>query len=53
MHHMNACHLTVRNLPCELVATLEKEKRRRGASLNPTVIDLLRQRLGITLVMEN
>ena len=47
MHYMNASHLTVRNLPEELAAALEREKRRRGASLNQTVIDLLRQSLGV------
>jgi plasmid stability protein len=40
-------HLTVRNLPPELGKALEREKRRRGASLNATVIDLLRQSLGV------
>jgi hypothetical protein len=33
--------LTIRNLPPELVEMLEREKRRRGESLNQTVIDLL------------
>ena len=47
MHYMNASHLTVRNLPHELAAALEREKRRRGTSLNRTVIDLLRQSLGV------
>jgi hypothetical protein len=47
MHYMNASHLTVRNLPQELAAALEREKRRRGTSLNQTVIDLLRQNLGV------
>jgi len=47
IHNMNASHLTVRNLPDELAAALEKEKRRRGTSLNQTVIDLLRQSLGV------
>jgi len=40
-------HLTIRNLPAEVSAALEKEKRRRGASLNRTVIDLLGQILGL------
>ena len=44
---MNASRLTVRNLPDELTAALEREKRRRGTSLNQTVIDLLRQGLGV------
>jgi plasmid stability protein len=46
MHSVNASHLTVRNLPDELAAALESEKRRRGTSLNQTVVDLLRQSLG-------
>ena len=44
---MNASHLTVRNLPKEVSDALEREKRRRGTSLNQTVIDLLRQGLGV------
>jgi plasmid stability protein len=44
---MNARHLTVRNLPEELSAALEREKRRRGTSLNQTVIDVLTQSLGV------
>jgi plasmid stability protein len=44
---VNASHLTVRNLPDELSAALDREKRRRGTSLNQTVIDLLRQSLGV------
>lgn len=47
MHNMNASHLTVRNLPSELAAALDREKQRRGTSLNQTVIDLLRQSLGV------
>jgi hypothetical protein len=50
---MNASHLTVRNLPEELAAALESEKRRRGTSLNQTVIDLLRQSLGVTGTRSN
>jgi plasmid stability protein len=48
MHIVNASHMTVRNLPDEVAEALEKEKQRRGASLNQTVIDLLRQSLGVT-----
>jgi plasmid stability protein len=48
MHNMNASHLTVRNLPEEVAAALARERHRRGVSLNQTVIDLLRQSLGIT-----
>jgi len=40
-------NLTVRNLPKELAAALEREQQRRGTSLNQTVIDLLRQSLGV------
>jgi hypothetical protein len=40
-------HLTVRNVPPALAAALEKEKRRRGRSLNQTVIELLAQGLGV------
>ena len=39
--------LTVRNLPHEVAQALEREKRRRGTSLNQTVIDLLKQGLGV------
>jgi len=53
MKIMNASHLTVRNLPEELAAALELEKRRRGTSLNQTVIDLLRQSLGVTGTRSN
>ncbi len=41
-------HLTVRNLPPKLAQALELEKRRRGLSLNQTIIDLLSQSLGVT-----
>lgn len=39
--------LTVRDVDPELARALEREKRRRGASLNQTVLQLLRQALGI------
>ena len=39
--------LTVRNLPPEVADALEREKRRRGESLNQTVIELLAQGLGV------
>lgn len=39
--------LTIRNVPDEIAAALEREKRRRGKSLNQTVIDLLGQGLGV------
>ena len=51
MHIMNAqppSHLTVRNLPKGLARALVAEKRRRGVSLNQTVIDLLSGALGVT-----
>ena len=40
-------HLTVRNLPPPIAKALEKERRRRGKSLNRTVIDLLGQGLDV------
>ena len=39
-------HLTVRKLPPRLGEALQRETRRRGVSLNQTVIDLLEQALG-------
>jgi plasmid stability protein len=38
--------LTIRNVPPSLAQALEREKRRKGKSLNQTVIDLLGQGLG-------
>ncbi len=40
-------HLTVRNVPPELAAALALEKDRLQLSLNQTVIELLRQSLGV------
>ena len=40
-------YVTIRNLPPELADALEKEKRRRGKSLNQTTVELLAQALGI------
>ena len=40
--------ITVRNVPAELAESLEREKRRRGASLNHTVLALLAEALGIS-----
>lgn len=40
-------HLTIRQVPPELSRALEAEKRRRGASLNRTVLELLAQALGL------
>ncbi len=42
-------HLTIRNVPPKLADALEQEKRRRGESLNRTVLDLLAQGLGQSL----
>ena len=40
-------HLTVRSIPLDLAEALEKERRRRGTSLNQTVIEVLRQGLAL------
>jgi hypothetical protein len=40
-------HLTVRGVPPELAKALDAERRRRGTSLNRTVIELLRAALGV------
>ena len=40
-------NLTIRGVSPELAEALEGEKRRRGASLNQTVLDLLEQGLGV------
>jgi hypothetical protein len=45
--------LTIRNLPPALAEALDREKRRRGQSLNQTVIDILGQGLGATGVRSN
>jgi hypothetical protein len=45
--------LTIRNLPPSLSEALEREKRRRGKSLNQTVIDLLGQGLGAQGIRSN
>ena len=45
--------LTIRNVPPSLAEALEREKRRRGKSLNQTVIDLLGQGLGAEGVRSN
>ena len=48
MHNMNAPrHLTVRNVPTQVARALKAETRRRGRSLNQTVVDLLREALGV------
>jgi len=40
-------YLTVRNLPSEVAAELERERKRHGASLNQTVVNALRRGLGL------
>jgi plasmid stability protein len=40
-------HLTIRNLPPDVGRALEREKQRKGTSLNQMVIDLLRRALGV------
>lgn len=39
--------LTIRDVDGELARALEREKKRRGSSLNQTVLQLLRQALGL------
>ncbi len=39
--------MTIRNVPTELAQALDKERRKRGASLNGTVLALLRNALGV------
>jgi hypothetical protein len=43
-------YLTVRNLPSDVAAGLEREQKRRGASLNQTVVETLRKGLGLGTV---
>ena len=43
----NREYLTVRNVSPELSRALEAERIRRGESLNQTVLDLLKQSLGV------
>jgi plasmid stability protein len=45
--------MTVRNIPPELDEALQRERARRGQSLNQTVIDLLGQRLGVGSARSN
>lgn len=40
-------HLTIRRVPKALADALDAERRRRGASINQTVIDLLATALGL------
>lgn len=46
-------YLTVRNVPEEVAAALERERRRRGRSMNQTVIELLGQSLGVAGTRSN
>lgn len=39
--------ITLRNIPVELATALEAEKRRRGLSLNRTVLLLIQEAIGI------
>ena len=39
--------ITLRNVPPDLAEALDREKRRRGQSLNRTAIELLKQGLGV------
>ncbi len=41
-------NMTIRDIPPELADALDRERRRRGTSLNQTVIQLLGQGLGVT-----
>jgi plasmid stability protein len=40
-------YLTVRNLPADVAAELERERKRRGTSLNQAVLNALRKGLGL------
>lgn len=40
-------HLTVRGIPADVADALDAERKRRGDSLNRTVINLLRKALGL------
>ena len=46
-------HLTIRNLPPAVADALERERGRRGSSLNQTVIELIAQGLGVGAVRSN
>ena len=45
--------ITIRNVPPTVADALEREKRRRGESLNQTVIELLSQGLGVGTARSN
>ena len=40
--------MTIRNVSTELASALEAEKRRRGLSLNRTVLSLIQEALGMS-----
>jgi hypothetical protein len=40
-------HLTLRNVPAAVMRALERQKRRRGTSLNETAVDALGRALGV------
>ncbi len=44
---LNVKAITIRYVDRRLARALQKEKRRRGTSLNRTVLDLLRHALGV------
>lgn len=46
-------NLTIRNVPDAVADALEEEKRRRGRSLNQTVLELLSQGLGVGTTRSN
>ena len=39
-------HLTIRNLPTDVSRAIESERKKRGTSLNATVVQLLRLAVG-------
>ena len=43
--------ITIRNVPTELAQALDQERRRRGLSLNRTVLALLHNALGVPSVV--
>ncbi len=45
--------LTIRGVPEDVASALDDERRRRGTSLNATVLDLLRQALGVGTTRSN
>ena len=45
--------MTIRNVPDDLHDALQRERSRRGSSLNQTVLELLRQRLGLGTTPSN